>query len=162
LLTRPGHTSKSYAKDSSQRAVKLLSANYLSRLLRSPSRGGGTFHPLLNSLRLSAAQVRRLAQPSEPTIADFLHRSTSLPGFVELPIKARHKTLWLPRLATAGPVTTRLDRSPTRLRFPVRLPAAQVRRSAKSPEVQSADLQHRTISPPSLTELPLLALHKTP
>ncbi|KAM0721562.1 hypothetical protein Q7P37_002487 [Cladosporium fusiforme] len=37
LLTRPGHTSKSSAKDSSQRAVKLLSGNYLSRLLRERS-----------------------------------------------------------------------------------------------------------------------------
>ena len=37
LLTRPGDTSKSSAKDSSQRAVKLLSANYLSRLLRERS-----------------------------------------------------------------------------------------------------------------------------
>uniref|UniRef100_A0A7N2N833 Senescence-associated protein n=2 Tax=Eukaryota TaxID=2759 RepID=A0A7N2N833_QUELO len=39
LLTRPGYTSKSSAKDSSQRAVKLLSANYLSRLLRERSYG---------------------------------------------------------------------------------------------------------------------------
>src|ERR1044072_9543448 len=39
LLTRPGYTSKSSAKDSSQRAVKLLSANYLFRLLRKRSYG---------------------------------------------------------------------------------------------------------------------------
>ncbi|KAL0283480.1 UNVERIFIED_CONTAM: hypothetical protein Sradi_7227000, partial [Sesamum radiatum] len=39
LLTRPGYTSKSSAKDSSQRAVKLLSANYLFRLQRKRSYG---------------------------------------------------------------------------------------------------------------------------
>ena len=37
LLTRPGRTSKSSAKDSSQRAVKLLSGNYLPRLPRERS-----------------------------------------------------------------------------------------------------------------------------
>jgi hypothetical protein len=113
-------------------------------------------------MRLPAAQVRCLIQPPEPTITDFQCRSTSLPGFVGLPIKALHKTPWLARSSVTGPVTTRLGRSATTLHFSVRLPSIQVRRSAKSPKLQSTDLQQKTTSRPSLTELSLLALRNTP